>query len=266
MTGLAAASPPSVPFYRAIGREKEILRAAASANLPVLLKGPTGCGKSRFVEAMAHELGRPLLTVACNEETSAVDLCGRHLVVGGDTVWQDGPAVRAARAGAILYLDEIAEARADVLVVIHPLADHRRQLWIDRRNEVVTAAPGFLLVASFNPGYQGALKELKPSTRQRFVTLAFDWPEPGVEAEIVAAETGADAATCRRLCAFARKVRSQPELGLAETVSTRLLVAAGRLIRAGVPPRAACEAAIVQPLSDDRDVAAALTNAVALAF
>ncbi|MBL8733201.1 MAG: CbbQ/NirQ/NorQ/GpvN family protein [Planctomycetes bacterium] len=266
MTPLAAAARDRAPWYRAAGREKEILRAAAGAGLPVLLKGPTGCGKSRFVEAMAHELGRPLITVACNEETSAVDLCGRHLVVGGDTVWQDGPAVRAAREGALLYLDEVAEARADVLVVIHPLADHRRQLWIDRRNEVVTAAPGFLLVASFNPGYQGALKELKPSTRQRFVTLAFDWPDAAAEVEIVAVESGADAAVCKRLVAFARKVRSQPELGLAETVSTRLLVAAGRLIVAGVPPRAACEAAIVQPLTDDRDITAALTNAVHLAF
>lgn len=262
----AAAVAGTRPYYRAVGREKEILRAAAQQGLPVLLKGPTGCGKSRFVEAMAAELGRPLITVACNEETSAVDLCGRHLVIGGDTVWQDGPAVRAAREGAVLYLDEIAEAREDVLVVIHPLADHRRQLWLDRRNEVVTAAPGFVLIASFNPGYQGAMKELKPSTRQRFVTLAFDWPEPAVEAEIVAAEVGIDATVAKRLVAFARKVRGQPELGLPETVSTRLLVAAGRLIAAGLPPRTACEVAIVQPLTDDRDIAAALSNAVALAF
>ena len=174
--------------------------------------------------------------------------------------------MRAARLGAVLYLDEIAEAREDVLVVLHPLADHRRQLWLDRRDEVVTAAPDFLLVASFNPGYQGALKELKPSTRQRFVTLAFDWPEAAVEIEIVATESGIDAPIAKRLVAFARKVRSQPELGLTETVSTRLLVAAARLIRAGVPARAACEAAIVQPLTDDREIAATLTNAVALAF
>ena len=266
MNAPAATLPARAPWYRASGREKEILRVAAAQGLPVLLKGPTGCGKSRFVEAMAHELGRPLSTVACNEETSAVDLCGRHLVIGGDTVWQDGPAVRAARLGAVLYLDEIAEAREDVLVVLHPLADHRRQLWLDRRDEVVTAAPDFLLVASFNPGYQGALKELKPSTRQRFVTLAFDWPEAAVEIEIVATESGIDAPIAKRLVAFARKVRSQPELGLTETVSTRLLVAAARLIRAGVPARAACEAAIVQPLTDDREIAATLTNAVALAF
>jgi nitric oxide reductase NorQ protein len=263
----AAASPTTHrPYYRAVGREKEILRAAAQQGLPVLLKGPTGCGKSRFVEAMAAELGRPLITIACNEETSAVDLCGRHLVIGGNTVWQDGPAVRAAREGAVLYLDEIAEAREDVLVVIHPLADHRRQLWVDRRNEVVTAAPGFLLIASFNPGYQGAMKELKPSTRQRFVTMAFNWPEPAIEAEIVATEAGIDTTVTKRLVAFARKVRAQPELGLPETVSTRLLVAAGRLIAGGLPPRTACEVAIVHALTDDRDIAAALINAVALAF
>lgn len=266
MTTAAASPTTHRPYYRAVGREKEILRAAAQQGLPVLLKGPTGCGKSRFVEAMAAELGRPLITIACNEETSAVDLCGRHLVIGGDTVWQDGPAVRAAREGAVLYLDEIAEAREDVLVVIHPLADHRRQLWVDRRNEVVTAAPGFLLIASFNPGYQGAMKELKPSTRQRFVTMAFNWPEPAIEAEIVATEAGIDTTVTKRLVAFARKVRAQPELGLPETVSTRLLVAAGRLIAGGLPPRTACEVAIVHALTDDRDIAAALINAVALAF
>ena len=266
MTTAAASPTTHRPYYRAVGREKEILRAAAQQGLPVLLKGPTGCGKSRFVEAMAAELGRPLITIACNEETSAVDLCGRHLVIGGNTVWQDGPAVRAAREGAVLYLDEIAEAREDVLVVIHPLADHRRQLWVDRRNEVVTAAPGFLLIASFNPGYQGAMKELKPSTRQRFVTMAFNWPEPAIEAEIVATEAGIDTTVTKRLVAFARKVRAQPELGLPETVSTRLLVAAGRLIAGGLPPRTACEVAIVHALTDDRDIAAALINAVALAF
>ena len=267
MTALAPmAASQRIPYYRAIGREKEILRAAAQRGLPVLLKGPTGCGKSRFVEAMAAELGRPLVTVACNEETSAVDLCGRHLVIGGDTVWKDGPATRAAREGAVLYLDEIAEAREDVLVVIHPLSDHRRELYLDRIDEVVRAADGFLLVASFNPGYQGGLKEMKPSTRQRFVTIAFDWPEPTIEAEILMAESGAEPAVAKRLVAFARKVRALDELGLQETVSTRLLVAAAALIADGLPARLACEVAIVQPLSDDRDVVAALKDAVALAF
>ena len=263
---MTAMDSPAVPYYRSVGREREVLLAAAQAGLPILLKGPTGCGKTRFVEAMAAALGRPLVTIVCNEETSAVDLCGRHLVIGGDTVWQDGPAVRAARLGAVLYLDEIAEARADVLTVVHPLTDHRRQLFLDRRNEVVTAAPGFLLIASYNPGYQSALKEMKPSTRQRFVTIAFGWPEPAVEAEIVATEAGVEVAVARRLVAFAKKVRALPELALAETVSTRLLVSAAQMIRAGVAPRAACEVAIVQPLTDDRDVTAALLDAVALAF
>lgn len=254
------------PYYRPVGREFDVARTAAGDNLPLLLKGPTGCGKSRFVEALAHELGRPLVTIACNEETSAVDLCGRHLVLGGDTIWQDGPAVRAAREGAVLYLDEIAEAREDVLTVIHPLTDHRRQLFLDRRNEIVDAAPGFLLVASYNPGYQSAMKEMKPSTRQRFVTVAFTWPEPGIEAEIVAAETGVDKATARRLVTFANKVRALTELALQETVSTRLLIAAAKLMRAGLPPRLACETAIVQPLGDDPDIVGALIDAVALAF
>ncbi len=263
MTAMANAA---VPYYRSIGREREVLLAAAEAGLPVLLKGPTGCGKTRFVEAMAATLERPLVTIVCNEETSAVDLCGRHLVIGGDTVWQDGPAVRAAREGAVLYLDEIAEARADVLTVVHPLTDHRRQLFLDRRNEVVTAAPGFLLIASYNPGYQSALKEMKPSTRHRFVTIAFGWPEPVVEAEIVSTEAGVEPAVGKRLVALANKVRALPELALAETVSTRLLVTAAQMIRAGVAPRAACEVAIVQPLTDDPDITAALLDAVSLAF
>lgn len=257
---------PGRVYYRAIGQEREVFRAALAARLPILLKGPTGCGKSRFVEAMAQEVGRPLITVACNEETSAVDLCGRHLVLGGDTVWEDGPATRAARTGAILYLDEIAEARADVLVVVHPLADHRRELYLDRRNETVRAQDGFVLVASFNPGYQGTMKEMKPSTRQRFVTIAFAWPQPAVEIEIVAREGGVDATVAKRLVAFANKVRALDELGLPETVSTRALVAAAKLIAGGVSPRLACRVAIVQALSDDAAVTEALCDAVALAF
>jgi nitric oxide reductase NorQ protein len=265
MTALAADGKAG-PYYRPVGRELDVFRAAFGQRLPLLLKGPTGCGKSRFVEAMAAELGRPLVTVACNDETSAVDLLGRYVVLGGDTVWQDGPATRAARQGAILYLDEIAEAREDVLVVLHPLSDHRRAVWIDRRDEQVLAGEGFMLIASFNPGYQRGLKELKPSTRQRFVTIAFDYPEPAVEAEIVATEAGIDAGLARRLVAFARKVRALDELGLQETVSTRLLVAAAGLIRAGLPPRIACDVAIVQPLSDDLEIVAALNDAVALTF
>jgi nitric oxide reductase NorQ protein len=258
--------PASKPYYRAVGHEVEVFRTAYARRLPVLLKGPTGCGKSRFVEAMAAELSRPLVTVACNDETSATDLLGRFLVRGGDTLWQDGPVTRAVRDGAILYLDEVAEAREDVIVVLHPLADHRRELFVDRLDQTLHAPAEFMLVVSFNPGYQRGLKELKPSTRQRFVSLAFEYPAAPIEAEIVTAETGVDARTARRLVDFARKVRGLHELGLAETVSTRLLVAAASLIVHGVAPRVACDVALVQPLSDDQDVVAALRDAVALAF
>lgn len=254
------------PYYRPIGREVEVFAAAYAARLPVLLKGPTGCGKSRFVEAQAAAHGRELVTVACNDETSAVDLLGRYVVMGGDTVWQDGPVTRAARTGAFLYLDELAEAREDVLVVLHPLSDHRREVHVDRRDETIVAAEGFALCVSLNPGYQRGLKELKPSTRQRFVTLAFDYPEAAVEQEIVAQEAAVEPAVAKRLVAFARKVRGAHELGLQETVSTRLLVAAAKLIAGGLAPRLACEVAIVQPLSDDLDVVAALKDAAALAF
>ncbi len=252
------------PYYREVRDEVRSFCAADAAGSPVLLKGPTGCGKSRFVEAMAARLRRPLVTVACNDETSAHDLIGRWLVKGGDTVWQDGPVTRAVRAGAVLYLDEVAEAREDVIVVLHPLADHRRQLHIDRLDLTLTAAPGFLLVASFNPGYRRGLRELKPSTRQRFVALDFDYPTEGVEAEIVAAESGVEPALAKRLVAVASKVRKLEELGLTETVSTRLLVTAGKLIVAGVPPRRACAVAIVGPLTDDADTARALRELIDL--
>lgn len=263
---VSATREPRAPYYRSTGSEIEVFERAYERRLPLLLKGPTGCGKSRFVEAMAATVGRPLVTVACNDETSAADLLGRYLVRGGDTVWQDGPVTRAVREGAVLYLDEVAEAREDVIVVLHPLSDHRRELYVDRLSERILAPPEFMLVVSFNPGYQRGFKELKPSTRQRFVTLAFSYPLPTVEAEIVAAEAGVDAITARRLVDFAGKVRKLHELGLAETVSTRLLVGAAALIVAGLAPRLACETAIVQPLSDDPDVVAALTDAVALAF
>lgn len=211
-------------------------------------------------------LGRPLVTVACHDDTSAVDLVGRYLVQGGETVWQDGPVTRAVRQGAILYLDEIAEARPDVVVVLHPLTDHRRQLLVDRHDEVVPAAAGFQLVVSFNPGYQRGLKELKPSTRQRFVGLSFGYPPPDVEAEIVVGETGCDPALARRLVGLAAKLRGAETLGLAEAPSTRLLVSAARLVALGVPPREACRVAVIEPLTDDLAIAAALRDLVALVF
>lgn len=256
----------TTPYYRPLADECSVFEHAYRQKLPLLLKGPTGSGKSRFVEAMANRLGRPLTTVACHDETSAVDLLGRYLVRGGDTIWLDGPVARAVREGGILYLDEIAEARPDVIVVIHPLSDHRRTLMIDHHDEVLHAADGFMLVVSFNPGYQRGLKELKPSTRQRFVALSFDYPSAEVETEIIVGEAGVDAKAGRRLATLASKLRKLDHLGLAEVPSTRLLVNAAKLIVSGIAPRRACEVAVIQPLSDDPEVVDALKEAVALAF
>ena len=254
------------PWYRPIGDECNLFEQAYSLKTPLLLKGPTGCGKSRLVEHMAAELGRPLITVACHDETSAVDLMGRYLIEGGETVWQDGPVTRAVRSGAILYLDEFAEARSDVVVVLHPLSDHRRSLFLERRDETLVAPDEFMLVVSYNPGYQRGLKELKPSTRQRFLALSLDYPKPNVEAEIVMRETGLDESAARKLVALAEKMRGIEVLGLAERPSTRLLVNAARLIVAGHAPRAACHHAIVEALTDESDVARGLRDLVALVF
>ena len=261
-----AVSPIPAPYYRTVSTELETFHAACRVGAPVLLKGPTGCGKSRLVEAMAHALGLRLVTVACNDETSAADLLGRWLVRGGDTLWQDGPVTRAVREGALLYLDEIAEAREDVIVVLHPLADHRRELFVDRHDERLLAPPGFQLVVSFNPGYRRGIKDLKPSTRQRFIAIALDYPPAPIEEEIVAMESRCERGVSSRLVGLARKVRALDDLALAETVSTRLLVAAGKLIVAGLPPRAACDAAIVQPLTDDPETVSALRDLASLAF
>lgn len=255
-----------VPWYRETQNEVAVFEAAHRAGLPVLLKGPTGAGKSRLVEHMAARLGRPLITVACHDDTSAVDLVGRHLLEGGETRWMDGPVTRAVREGAILYLDEIAEARSDVVVVIHPLADHRRQLFVERLNAQIDAAPGFQLVVSFNPGYQRGLKELKPSTRQRFVSIDFTYPEPEIEEEVVIRETGVDGGAAKRLVALATKMRGLDELGLAEVPSTRLLVSAARLMQEGLPARLACQVGLVRPLTDDLEVRSALDDLVALVF
>lgn len=259
-------SSAAAPWYREVGDELTCFRAAAALRLPVLLKGPTGCGKSRLVEAMAHELGRDLVTVACNDDTSAADLLGRWLVQGGDTVWQDGPVTRAVRSGSVLYLDEIAEAREDVIVVLHPLADHRRELFLDRHDERLVAPPEFRLVVSFNPGYRHGAKDLKPSTRQRFVTIGLDYPPAAIEQDIVATEGPCDPTLARRLVALGRKIRGLDELALRETVSTRLLVMAARLVGAGLPPRTAGHVALVGPLTDDPETAAALRDLVDLAL
>ena len=250
----------SVPYYRPIQREVEVFEHAYRNQLALMIKGPTGCGKTRFVEAMAAKAERPLVTVACHDDTTATDLLGRHLVEGGDTVWQDGPLTRAIRQGAILYLDEIVEAREDVVVVLHSLADHRRQIYLDRLNETLTAPAEFMLVISFNPGYQRGFKELKPSTRQRFVGLSFQYPDPAVEAEIVAQESGIDLAMAKRLVAFAGKVRNLQEFGLSATASTRLLAHAGRLMHTGMPPRTACHVGVIEPLTDDDDIRNALQD------
>lgn len=262
-SGRPSDAPPPA-WYLPAGKECDIFRHALAARLPLLVKGPTGCGKTRFIQHMAETLHRPLITVSCNEDTSATDLLGRHLLIAGDTRWTDGPVTRAVREGAILYLDEIAEARADALVVIHSLSDHRRELFLDRTGERLQAPAAFMLIVSYNPGYQRSLRELKPSTRQRFIALHFDYPNEDQEVEIVATESGVEAGTARRLVQIAKKVRHLTELSLMESVSTRLLVAAGTLIAAGVPPRMACLAAITEPLTDDADARTAIRRVIEL--
>ena len=251
------------PYYLPIANEREVFRACHAQGLPVMLKGPTGCGKTRFIEHMAHLLGRPLVTVACHDDLSASDLTGRYLIRGSDTVWTDGPLTSAVRSGAICYLDEVVEARQDTLVVIHPLADDRRLLPLEKTGELLEAAPGFQLVISYNPGYQHALKELKPSTRQRFVALEFDFPPAAQEAEIVAHESGVARGVARALVDLAHHVRRLRDQGLAEGPGTRLLVSTGRLIARGIAPREACRTALAAPLTDDPDLLAAIDDPVA---
>ena len=254
------------PYYRPVGDEVELYRAAYAARLPVMLKGPTGCGKSRFVEYMAHTLGRPLVTVACNEDMTASDLVGRYLLDHNGTVWQDGPLTTAARMGAICYLDEVVEARQDTTVVIHPLTDHRRTLPLDKKGEVVEAHPDFQLVISYNPGYQSLMKDLKPSTKQRFAALDFDYPEEGIETEVVARESAVDNETAGKLVQIAHRARNLKGHGLDEGISTRLLVYAGQLISKGVAPIAACTMTLVRPLTDDPDMRDTLDAAVRTYF
>lgn len=253
----------TAPFYLPVADEVAVFESCHTRGLPVMLKGPTGCGKTRFVEHMAWRLGRPLVTVACHDDLSASDLTGRYLVRDGSTVWQDGPLTLAARHGAICYLDEIVEARQDTIVVIHPLTDDRRLLPIDKTGELIEAAEGFQLVISYNPGYQHVLKDLKPSTRQRFVALEFDFPPPQLEIEIVQHEGGVDRAMAVALVTLAGRIRNLRDRGLAEAPSTRLLVATARLIAGGIPPRRACQSAMTAPLTDDPDLLAATHDLIA---
>lgn len=242
------------PFYLPVGNEVELFRAAYDSKLPAMLKGPTGCGKTRFVEYMAHKLNRPLITVACHEDLSSTDLVGRYLLEGEETVWHDGPLTAAVREGAICYLDEVVEARKDTVVIIHPLTDDRRRLPIDKRGTVIEAPPEFMLVVSYNPGYQSVLKDLKQSTRQRFMSLEFDYPEADLEIDIVSKEGGVEKDVAKDLVAIGQKVRNLRGHGLEEGVSTRLLIYAAQLIANGISPTDAADVAIVSPITDDREL------------
>ena len=253
----------SEPYYLPAGNEVALFEAAYAGRLPVMLKGPTGCGKTRFIEHMAWRLERPLITVAAHEDMTAADLAGRFLLAPEGTVWHDGPLTLAVRYGAICYLDEIVEARQDTTVVIHPLTDARRMLPLEKKSELVAAHPDFQLVISYNPGYQSAVKDLKESTKQRFVGIDFDYPKPEVEAEIVSREFGADSATARRLVDIAVRSRNLRGQGLDEGASTRMLIHTGRLVAAGVGIEEASQAGIILPITDDIDIREALTAAVA---
>ena len=275
------------PYYLPLGNEVEVFEAAYAQKIPVLLKGPTGCGKTRFVEYMAYKLGRPLttvkprtkealtsaergsiplVTVACHEDLSATDLVGRYLLEGESTRWIDGPLTRAVKSGAICYLDEIVEARKDTTVLIHPLTDHRRLLPVEKRGQVIEASGNFMLVISYNPGYQSALKDLKHSTRQRFIAIEFGYPTREAEKEIIEHEGEVSPEVAWELAKLGEKVRNLREHGLEEGVSTRLLIYAGRLIREGIPPREACQVAIVWSLTDDAEVQRGIEEVVSTIF
>jgi len=254
------------PFYIPQGNELAIARAAWHHRLPLLLKGPTGCGKTRFILHLAWELKRPLVTVSCHDDLSTGDLVGRYLIRGGDAVWVDGPLTTAVRTGAICYLDEVVEARKDTTVVIHPLADERRELPIDKRGELLRAPPEFMLAVSYNPGYQSVLKDLKPSTRQRFVALEFDFPQREIEERIVRHEAGVDAATAQLLVRLGAMTRGLRDSGLTEGASTRLLIHAGKLAAGGIAPREACRVAVTETLTDDRELQKAIDELVASLF
>ena len=252
----------TMPYYRAIGGEVNLFEHAFDNQLPLLIKGPTGCGKTRFVQHMAARLGRPLYTVACHDDLTASDLVGRHLIGDSGTYWSDGPLTRAVREGAICYLDEIVEARKDTTVVLHPLTDDRRILPLERTGETLSAPDNFMLVISYNPGYQNLLKGLKPSTRQRFVGLSFDFPQADIETEVLMGESGIDKALAEKLVSLATSLRALKDHDLEEAASTRLLVYAATLIKSGMPIRQACQAALIEPLTDDDETLKALAEVV----
>ena len=271
------------PYYVPVGDEVELFEAAYRQRLPLIFKVPTGCGKTRFVEYMSYKLGvelaknskstddndsvnLPLVTIACHEDLTSSDLVGRYLLEGDQTVWIDGPLTRAVKAGGICYLDEVVEARKDTTVLIHPLTDHRRMLPVEKRGELLEAADGFLLVLSYNPGYQSALKDLKHSTRQRFVSIEFDYPPLEIEAQIVQHEAGVDEQTATQLAKLGEKVRNLKEHGLGEGASTRLLIYAGKLIASGIPPRRACQVSVNWAVTDDHSVQQSITEIIASIF
>jgi nitric oxide reductase NorQ protein len=259
-------SSPAIPYYQPQANEVELFEHAQRRRLPVLLKGPTGCGKTRFISHMAARLDLPLHTVACHDDLTAADLVGRYLIGDHGTYWQDGPLTRALREGGICYLDEVVEARKDTTVVLHPLSDDRRILPIAATGEVLHAPPAFMLVVSYNPGYQNLLKGMKPSTRQRFVALRFTYPAPELEQQVVAAESGVDALMAKRLVALAAALRALKDHDLEEAASTRLLVYAANLIHGGFDPVEACRATLVESLTDDQETAAALMEVVYATF
>ncbi len=254
------------PYYLPAGIEIQTFEAAYLNQIPVLLKGPTGCGKTRFMQYMAWRLRRPLITVSCHDDLTASDLVGRYLVQGGETVWVDGPLTRAVTVGGFCYLDEVVEARKDTTVVIHPLADDRRILPIEKKGEVLTAPPQFLLAISYNPGYQSVLKDLKQSTRQRFLAIEFSYPDRKFETAIVIHESGVDEPTAGRLVSFAEKTRNLKDRGLAEGASTRLLIHAAKLVVSGIDLRNACRTAVNLPLTDDREMSEALSELMQSVF
>jgi nitric oxide reductase NorQ protein len=252
----------SKPYYAPVGHEVEIFETAYKNSLPVMLKGPTGCGKTRFLQYMAWKLKRPLITVACHDDLTSSDLVGRYLVKGGETKWVDGPLTKAVKVGGICYLDEIVEARKDTTVVIHPLTDDRRILPIEKRGEIIKAPKNFMLVISYNPGYQSVLKDLKHSTRQRFVSMNFDFPPRDLEVEIVMHESKVDRETAKDLVTLGEKIRNLKDKGLEEGASTRLLIYAGQLIKSGIDPREACEVAMVNPVTDDTEMLRAIRELI----